>query len=61
MQLLLGAGLLAVSVALVLVLRPSSGQERLIVRFPGAWIVVGLLLTSSIGTAVALIVTSVGW
>ncbi len=59
MRSLLGAGLLAVAVVVVLLLRPRNGQERLIVRWPGSWIVVGLLLTFWIGTAVALIVTGI--
>jgi hypothetical protein len=57
MKMLIGAVLLAVGIALVLMLRPTGNQERLIVRFPGAWILVGLLLTFWIGAAVSLIVT----
>ena len=61
MRMVLGAALLAATVVLIWFLRPGDGREKLIVRFPGAWIVVGLLLTGSIATAVALIATGVGW
>ena len=60
MYALLGVVWLAVNIYLVLLLRPGNGQERLIVRFPGAWIIVGLPLTFSFGASVALIVTSLG-
>jgi hypothetical protein len=60
MRFLLGIGLLAATSGLVWLLRPREGRERLIVRFPGAWIVVGLLLTGSVATAVALIATGLG-
>jgi hypothetical protein len=60
-EILLGVGLLAAGVATIVVLRPREGlQERLIVRFPGAWIAVGLPLTFLIGTSVALIAVGVG-
>jgi hypothetical protein len=59
MLILLGAGLLAATIVLILFLRPSTGQERLVVRFPGAWIILGLLLTGSIATGVALVVAGV--
>jgi hypothetical protein len=39
----------------VFLLRAREGQERLIVRFPGAWILVGLLLTFWIGSGAALL------
>ena len=57
MKMLIGAVLLAAGIALILLLKPRGSQERVIVRFPGAWILVGLLLTFWIGTAVSLIVT----
>jgi len=40
MRFLLGIGLLAATSGLVWLLRPREGRERLIVRFPGASIVV---------------------
>ncbi len=59
MRTLLGVGLLTVSVIIVLLLRPNKGRERRFIQLPGMWIVLGLLLTFSIGTAVALIVTGI--
>ena len=60
-EILLGVALLAAAVAAIVVLRPREGlQERFIVRFPGAWIAVGLPLTFLIGTSVALIAIGVG-
>jgi hypothetical protein len=57
-EIVVGLALLVGTVVLVALLRPPGGtqQERAIVRFPGAWIVVGLPLTVMIGTGVALIV-----
>jgi len=56
---------LALFVGLVVVLallRPSPGQlqERYIVRFPGAWIIVGLSMTFAFGASVALIAVGAG-
>jgi hypothetical protein len=59
MRIALGAVFLVAAVLVVLLLRARGGRERLIVRWPGAWIVVGLLLTFWIGTAVALIATGI--
>jgi hypothetical protein len=51
-----GIALLVATGAAIGFLRPrNSLQERLIVRFPGAWIVVGLSMTILIATSVALI------
>ncbi len=62
MRTVVGASILAVSILLVVLLRPHKGKEKPIVRLPGMWIGLGLLLTTSIGTGVALIVTSAaGW
>lgn len=56
-----GVVLLAVNVALFMLLRPRDGlHERAIVRFPGAWIVVGLLLTISVVSSLALIAVGIG-
>jgi hypothetical protein len=56
-----GVALLVGAVVVVTLLRPREGlQERLIVRFPGAWIVVGLPLTFAIGTSIALIALGAG-
>jgi hypothetical protein len=54
----LGIALFVGLVFLIAVLRPPRGtlDPRLIVRFPGAWIVVGLPLTFGFGLAIALIV-----
>ena len=60
-EILAGVALMAVVVVVVMLLRPREGlQEKLIVRFPGAWIVVGLLLTFSFGTSIALIAVGIG-
>jgi hypothetical protein len=57
-----GVALFAGTAVVVALLRPPAGQlqERLIVRFPGAWIVVGLLLTLSFATSVALLAVGTG-
>jgi hypothetical protein len=57
MRAMLGVALLAATVFVIMLLRPRDGPERLIVRFPGAWIVVGLFLACSLGVSVALIAT----
>jgi hypothetical protein len=57
---LLGVGLLATTVLVIFLLRPRGERERLIVRFPGAWIPVGLLLTTSFGASIALIAAGLG-
>jgi hypothetical protein len=68
MNWLIGGGEVALGVALlvglaflVAVLRPKDTlQERRIVSFPGAWIVVGLPLTAGFATAIALILVGTG-
>ena len=57
-----GLALLVGLVVAIAVLRPPRGtlQERVLVSFPGAWIVVGLPLTFAFGTAVALIAVGTG-
>lgn len=49
-----GLAWLAANILLLMLLRAPTGQqqERLIVRFPGAWIIVGLPLTLSFGASV---------
>jgi len=60
-EIVAGVVLLVATSAVIMFLRPRDGlQERLIVRFPGAWIVVGLPLTMLIGTSIALIAVGVG-
>lgn len=59
MRLLFGIGLLLANVIALTFLRPRNGQERWLVRFPGAWIIVGLLLTISFACAAGLILTGV--
>ena len=56
----LGALVFASGAIVVAVLRPRGAQERMIVRWPGAWIVVGLLLTLWMGTGIALIAAGLG-
>jgi len=57
MMTMIGVVWLAANVCLLLLLRPPAGQtkERLIVRFPGAWIIVGLPLTLSFGASILVI------
>jgi hypothetical protein len=55
----LGAVLLGTGMLAVFLLRARDGQERRIVQFPAAWIIVGLFLTCWIGTGVALIAAGV--
>ena len=57
-----GLALLVGLVVVIGLLRPPAGtlQERLIVRFPGAWIMVGLPLTFVFGISVALIAVGTG-
>jgi hypothetical protein len=61
-EIIAGGALLASTVVMIVLLRPPAGQlqERLIVRFPGAWIIVGLPLTAMIATGVALIMIGTG-
>jgi hypothetical protein len=60
-EVLAGVSLLVATVVVVLFLRPREGlQERAIMRFPGAWIVVGLPLTFLVGTSIALIAVGTG-
>jgi hypothetical protein len=55
----LGAILLATGIFVVVLLRPKNGVEHRLVRFPGAWIIVGLLLTFWIGAGVAFVAAGV--
>ena len=60
-EILAGLILFAGAIALVMFLRPREGlQERLIVSFPGAWIVVGLPLTCLFGISIALLAIGFG-
>ncbi len=59
MRIMLGAVMLVATVSMVLLLRPRKGREIRAIQLPGAWIVLGLALTSSVATAVALIVTGI--
>ena len=68
MQWLLSSGEIVAGVALFVslvvvlsLLRPPNGalQERAIVRFPLAWIIVGLPLTFAFGLSVALVALGV--
>jgi hypothetical protein len=45
----IGTGMLALGILVLVLLRARDGKERAIVRFPGAWTVVGLLLTFWLG------------
>ena len=57
-----GIAILVGLVSLIVFLRPPPGslKERLIVSFPGAWIIVGLPLTAGIATGLALIAVGLG-
>ncbi len=57
-----GVALFVGLVFLITLLRPPKGtlQERLIVRFPGAWIIVGLPLTFAFGISISLIAVGTG-
>jgi hypothetical protein len=61
-EIVAGVGLFALLVFVVMLLRPPAGslEERAIVRFPGAWIIVGLALTFAFGTSFALIAVGLG-
>jgi hypothetical protein len=57
-----GVALLVIVVVVISLLRPSPGQmqERLIISFPGAWIIVGLPLTFAVATSMSLIAMGLG-
>lgn len=57
-----GLALLVGLVVAIALLRPPRGtlQEKVVVSFPGAWIVVGLPLTFAFGASVALIAVGTG-
>lgn len=57
---LLGLGWFAANVFVFLLLRARDQRERAIIRFPGAWIPVGLLLTSSFAGSIAVVLLSLG-
>jgi hypothetical protein len=61
-EIVAGVGLFALLIFVIILLRPPAGtlQERAIVRFPGAWIIVGLALTFAFGTSIALIAVGLG-
>ncbi len=61
-EIVAGLALLVGLVVAIRLLRPPEGtmQERLIVRFPGAWIIVGLPLTFVFGLSLALIAVGTG-
>ena len=61
-EIVAGVGLFAVLAFVVMLLRPPAGtlQERAIVRFPGAWIIVGLALTFAFGFSFALVAVGLG-
>jgi hypothetical protein len=54
-----GAILLATGILVVVLLRSRDGVENRLVRFPGAWIVVGLSLTCWIAAGVALLAAGI--
>lgn len=51
---LMGAIMLAAGIFAIVLLRARDGKERALVRFPGAWIVVGLMLTFWFGGSIAI-------
>jgi formate hydrogenlyase subunit 3/multisubunit Na+/H+ antiporter MnhD subunit len=50
----MGAIMLAAGIFAIVLLRARDGKERALVRFPGAWIVVGLMLTFWFGGSIAI-------
>jgi hypothetical protein len=56
---LTGAILLATGILAVFSLRATSGVENRLVRFPGAWIIVGLSLTCWVAAGVALLAAGI--
>ena len=60
MMTVVGIVWLAANVFLLMLLRAPPGQlkEKLIVRFPGAWIIVGLPLTLSFGASALVVAFS---
>jgi hypothetical protein len=60
-EIVMGIALLVGLVMVIAFLRPprATMQERLILRAPGAWIVVGLSLTIGFAASIALIVVGV--
>jgi hypothetical protein len=60
MRVLLGLCWFVANVLVLVLLRPRDGREAAILRFPGAWIVVGLLLTVSFGASTALMAVGLG-
>jgi hypothetical protein len=61
-EIVAGLALFVGLVVVIRLLRPPQGalQERLIVRFPGAWIIVGLPMTFLFGVSIALIAVGTG-
>ena len=56
MTTLIGICWMAANILVVMLLRPRDGyNERLIVSFPGAWIIIGLPLTLSFGASAMVI------
>jgi hypothetical protein len=57
-----GASLLVGVSFLVAILRPPQGalQERAVVSFPAAWIIVGLTLTAAYACSIALVLVGLG-
>jgi hypothetical protein len=60
MRALLGMGVLTATTVVWWLLLPRNGKERWLVRLPGMWIVLGLLLTISATTGIALVLTGTG-
>jgi hypothetical protein len=61
-EIVAGLALFAGLIVMITLLRPPRGtlQERLIVSFPGAWIIVGLPMTFGFGASIALIAVGLG-
>jgi hypothetical protein len=55
-----GAAILATTIFLVMTLRPKGGKEKRLLQLPGMWIILGLILTVSIGAGVALLAMGIG-
>jgi hypothetical protein len=61
-EIVAGLALFAGLVVVIALLRPPRGtlQERVIVSFPGAWVLVGLPMTFAFGLSIALIAVGTG-
>jgi hypothetical protein len=59
MNALVGVALLALNVLILYLLRPREGRTLRVIEFPGMWVVVSLVLTSSFAVSLALVITGI--